>query len=91
MLFAVYAVDKPGALDLRWQTRPAHGAYQSRFDHPVGGPLLDENGDPCGSLIIMEAADLDAAHALMADDPYVRAGLFERLEIRQFTPIDWPV
>ena len=37
-----------------------------------------------GSLIIVEADDLAAAEAFNAADPYAKAGLFERVEIRAF-------
>jgi hypothetical protein len=35
-----------------------------------------------GSLIIIEAPDLAAAQNWQANDPYARAGLFERVELR---------
>ncbi|PXB68003.1 hypothetical protein C0046_41155, partial [Pseudomonas aeruginosa] len=34
----------------------------------------------------VEAASLDEVQAFLADDPYVRAGLFQRVEIR---PWNW--
>ena len=40
------------------------------------GPLLDENGEMCGSLIILNAKDLAVAEDWAANDPYARAGLF---------------
>jgi uncharacterized protein YciI len=38
----------------------------------------------CGSMLIVEAADLAAAKAFSAADPYTTAGLFESVEIRPF-------
>jgi hypothetical protein len=35
-----------------------------------------------GSLIIFEAADLEAARAFAAADPYAKAGLFESAQLR---------
>ncbi len=82
--FALICIDKPGALALRMATREAHFAYVRA--HPgavrLGGPFLDEAGEMAGSLILLEAADLAAARAFSAADPYTLAGLFERLEIR---------
>ena len=83
-LFVLTCIDKPGALDLRMATREAHLAYVTR--HPgvvrLGGPFLDEAGGMAGSMLIIEAQDLAAAKAFLADDPYLKAGLFERTEIR---------
>jgi uncharacterized protein YciI len=93
MLFVVTAIDKPDSLALRMATREAHFAY-ARETHVIriGGPFLDDKGDMAGSLIIFEAADLDAAKAWHADDPYVKAGLFAHSEVRPwkltFNPID---
>jgi uncharacterized protein YciI len=67
-------------------TREAHLAWiGGRMEQmKLGGPFLDEAGDMAGSLLIVEAADLAAAQAFSADDPYTRAGLWERVDIRPF-------
>ena len=81
--FALMCTDKPGALPIRVATRDEHLAYLKGLNlHRYGGPLLDENDQPCGSLIVIEADDLAAADAFAAGDPYAKAGLFERVEIR---------
>jgi len=83
MLFVVIAFDKESSLDLRMATREAHFAY-ARQNNVVrlGGPFLDAKGDMAGSLIIFEAADIEAARKWHASDPYVTAGLFARSEVR---------
>jgi uncharacterized protein YciI len=79
-LFVITAVDKPGALPVRLEHRPAHLAYLA--DHgamvKLAGPFLTaaEGGDPSGSMLIVEAADLAAAEAFAAADPFAVAGLF---------------
>lgn len=82
--FALICIDKPNALALRLATRDAHFAYAR--SHPgsirLGGPFLDEAGEMAGSLILLKADSLEAAKAFSAADPYVLAGLFERVEIR---------
>jgi uncharacterized protein YciI len=81
-LFVITAVDKPGALAVRAEHRPAHMAYLADRAAMVklAGPFLTaaEGGDPCGSMLIIEAADLPAAKAFAAGDPFALAGLFER-------------
>jgi uncharacterized protein len=86
MLFAIICTDKPGALDLRMATRPAHLNYLKGFaaQQVTTGPLLDPEGKPCGSLLVVDVADRAAAEALAAGDPYAKAGVFESTVIRPF-------
>ena len=85
-LFALFCVDKPDALALRLATREAHLAYVGGFrdQMKLGGPLLDEAGDMAGSLIVVDVADLAAAQAFSASDPYTKAGLWARVDIKAF-------
>lgn len=85
-LFALSCIDKPGALDLRMATRPAHLAYMGEHAHmlKLGGPYLDEAGQMAGSLLVIEADDIAAARDFAANDPYARAGLFERVDLMAF-------
>jgi uncharacterized protein YciI len=83
MLFVVTAVDKENSLSLRMATREAHFAYARETGViKLGGPFLDADGGMAGSLIVFEAADLDAAKAWHANDPYVKAGLFAHSDVR---------
>ena len=83
MLFCVVAIDKPDSLALRMATREAHFAYGKETGViRLGGPFLDGKDDMAGSLIIFEAADMDAAKAWHAKDPYVKAGVFKFTDIR---------
>ena len=83
MLFAVIAFDKENSLELRLATRQAHFDYAKQTNCiKIGGPFLDAEGDMAGSLMIFEAADLAAARAWHANDPYVKAGLFAHSEVR---------
>lgn len=88
-LFSLLCLDKPGALDVRKATRPAHLEYVDAAGVvKLGGPVSDPvTGDPVGSLMIVEAESLDAARAYSAADPYAKAGLFESVDIRPFTVV----
>lgn len=90
MLFALICRDKPGHLQLRRDTRPEHLDFLDGLGDrlKLAGPLLDSQGDPNGTLAIIEAEDLAAAEALVATDPYAKAGLFEDVSIR---PWVWAV
>ena len=82
-LFVVSWLDKPNSLDVRMAAREAHLAYVRETGVVrLGGPFLDANGDMAGSMIIIEADDLETAKAWHALDPYRAAGLFETSEVR---------
>ena len=84
MLIAVIARDKPGALDIRLENRPAHIDYLKSTDAVFqAGPLI-ENGEMAGSLIILDVPDMAAAKAWAAGDPYGKAGLFASVDL-----IEW--
>ena len=89
MLFAIVCTDRPASLDLRLATRAAHIAYLTTYADRVvqGGPLLDTDGRPCGSLLVVDVADRAAAEGFAAGDPYGRAGLFESTVIRPFRTV----
>lgn len=89
MLFAIIATDRPGGLDLRLATRPTHLAYLTMYADRIvhGGPMLDLDNRPCGSLLIIEAADRASAEGFAAGDPYAKAGLFESTVIRPFREV----
>jgi hypothetical protein len=85
MLYALICTDKPDGLKVRMANRPDHVAYlQSLGDTLVfAGPFLRDDGETMnGSLVVVEAASLDAARAIAAGDPFAKAGLFVTVEIR---------
>lgn len=86
MLFAISNLDRPDSAALRAATRPAHLAYLDRFTSRIlsGGALLNEEGQPVGSLIVIEAEDQAAAERIAAEDPYVQAGLFQSVVVRPY-------
>jgi uncharacterized protein YciI len=90
-VFAIHCIDKPMQQALRAATRPEHLAYlESAIEQVViAGPLLDDEGSPIGSMMLMEFPDRKAAVTFAADDPYARAGLFASVAVtawRQVLP-----
>ncbi len=82
MIFALMAWDKEGALPIRMENRPDHLAYlESTGVVQKAGPFLDADGQPCGSLIVLDVADMAAAQAWADNDPYAKAGLFTDAQI----------
>ena len=88
MRFALIAKDKPGAIDIRKANRDAHVAYLKSTDAvEMAGPFLDESGEMCGSLIILDLPDMAAAEAWAAQDPYKAADLFQSVEITAWNKV----
>lgn len=83
--------DGARGLELRKQHRPAHLANlaplaaQGRIVY--AGPLLDDAGAPCGSVVVFEAGSLAEAQRFAATDPYVVHGIFERWEVLASTQV----
>jgi hypothetical protein len=87
MPFAVICTDKPGHLQVRLDTRSAHLDYIARTGVVMmAGPFL-ANGAMDGSLIVLDVPDLAAAQDWAAGDPYAVAGLFEKVEIREWKKV----
>jgi uncharacterized protein YciI len=85
MRVALMAHDKPGALDVRVANRQAHLDYiKSTGVVEMAGPLLDDAGQMCGSLVVLDVPDMAAARAWASGDPYAKAGLFSAT-----TLIEW--
>ena len=88
MIFTLICKDKPGSLDVRMASRPAHLDYLAALNEAGGlkfaGPLIGDDGKPFGSLVAVEAEDRAAAEAIAAGDPYAKAGLFASVEISQW-------
>ncbi|HBF90921.1 YciI family protein [Ponticaulis sp.] len=86
-LFHVMALDKPDALDLRLENRAAHLEWAKAAGDTVrmAGPLLADDGESfVGSVFLIEAESEEALKAFQAEDPYVKAGLFQTVDIRPF-------
>jgi uncharacterized protein len=83
VLFALICSDRPGAADIRKQNRDAHLAYlQETGVVAQAGPCLDPAGEMVGSLIVLDVDTRADAEDWAARDPYAKAGLFEKVEIR---------
>ena len=86
-LFCIVCMDRPDSMALRLANRAAHLAWapQSGLTVRLAGPMFQPDGVTfAGSLFIVEADSEAAAAAWNAQDPYTRAGLFERVDIRPF-------
>ena len=84
--FTVICWDKPEHQALRSQVRESHLQYLKesgivRF----AGPYLSEDGQlMVGSLVLLYCSDRESAAQWAAEDPYQKAGLFERVAIQEW-------
>lgn len=91
MYFIIIAEDKPNSLDLRLESRAEHLDYiQADGVLCQAGPILHDD-KPCGSLLIIKVADLTAAEEFARRDPYAKAGLFAKVDIRPWMPAIGPI
>lgn len=94
MLYVIIGHDVPDSLAKRTQARPAHVArLQALCDAArllVAGPCpAIDAADPgpagyTGSVVIAEFGSLEDARAWADADPYLAAGVYERVEVRPF-------
>lgn len=91
MIYSIHALYKPDALERRIQLLPEHRDYIKQIAERVAfaGPLLDAQGEPLGSLIVAQFEDEAGVHAWLANEPFNRAQLFQRLEVAIFQN-RWP-
>lgn len=90
-LFLINARDKTDSLDVRLATRTEHlewaGASIDRI--LMAGPVFTDDGSTmAGSTFVIEADDLAQAKAWAEQDPYKKAGLFDRVEV---IPFSWSI
>jgi len=94
MLYAIQGIDNANSLEIRKQTRPAHIERlnglkaQGRLILAGPHPAIDSN-DPgpegfTGSLIVAEFKDLEEAQAWANQDPYVNAGVYQKVSVKPF-------
>ncbi|QUS36450.1 YciI family protein [Falsirhodobacter algicola] len=85
MQVALICRDKHGALATRMENRAAHLAYAEKTGVVAfAGPFLNDKGEMCGSLVVLNVENMDLAKTWAADDPYAKAGLFEDVQILEW-------
>lgn len=94
MLYAIFGVDVPDSGPARSGARDAHlarlEALQEEGRLILAGPhpAIDAN-DPgeagfTGSLVVAEFDSLEAAREWAEADPYMAAGVYERVDVKPF-------
>lgn len=97
MLYSIFAYDIENSLPLRAQARPGHIARLKQLTEEgrliLAGPNpaidSDEPGEAgfSGSLIVAEFDSLEAAQTWAEADPYLAAGVYEKVEVKPFKKV----
>ena len=87
-LFVFIGHDGPDGAARRQDNREHHVAHLEALDRAgrlvYGGPIRNESDRSIGAVLILDTPDIAAARALVEQDPYVAAGVFERIELNRF-------
>jgi uncharacterized protein YciI len=97
MLYAIIAQDVDNSLEKRLAARPSHLQRlnsllnQGRLILAGPHPAIDSE-DPgqagfSGSLVVAEFEDLNAAQTWANDDPYMHAGVYDKVTIKPFKKV----
>lgn len=85
MHYVAICLDKPNSHELRLTNRIAHLDYLRANSKTIKscGPFLSDDGTAMvGSMLIIEAENRDGVEAVLTQDPYRKAGLFNSIEVR---------
>ena len=92
MLYIIYQVDKPDKQAIRAANRDAHFAYLDEHEDilVLGGAMLAEDGVArTGSVLIVNVRSRADAERFSENEPFRKAGLFERVEINRMRRGQW--
>jgi uncharacterized protein YciI len=86
MLYHILCRDKPGHLQTRLDNREAHLAVVNALGDRLfaAGPLLNDQDEMVGSVLIIDFDSDESAAAFCTSDPYAQAGLFEDVAITRW-------
>lgn len=97
MLYAIISQDIDNSLELRKSARPAHierlqqlrdeGRLVLAGPHPAIDHTDPGEAGFTGSLVVAEFDSLELAQQWADDDPYVAAGVYERVIVKPFKKV----
>jgi uncharacterized protein YciI len=97
MWYVIYSKDSDDSLKARLDARSAHlerlnvllsqgrlllAGPRPAIDAPVPGPAGFQ-----GSLVVAEFSSLEVARAWADDDPYIKSGAYQWVEVTPFIPV----
>lgn len=91
-LFVVTCTDQEGTVEKRLATRPEHLARLQQLDDEgrlvVAGAMPKDPSNPhagfYGSIIIVDFDSREALDAWLAEEPFLREGVYSQIEVKPF-------
>ncbi len=83
MQFVVTAHDGENMLEKRMEVRPRHLEGMAALGRHIvcAGGILDGDGKPRGSVLVLDFADREALDAYLRAEPYMEAGVWEKIDV----------
>ena len=87
MPYAIQTVDKASGAPIRAAARAVHLEYLTANKHKLlaAGALIDDDGTGGnGGILIVDTDDRAEAERFVAEDPFTKAGLFEKVTVTRW-------
>ena len=87
MPYLVETYDKPGHHDLRLRVREEHLGFLAAHAELLlacGAKLSDDGETASGGIYLLDVDSREQAEALIAQDPFTRADLFDRVVVTRW-------
>ena len=86
MYYSLVCYDRPNSSEKRKRLRESHINYLNSFQKLIlfAGPMMDEENNVLGSLIIIKFSNKNEADDFSKNDPYFLGGLFKKVLINKF-------
>lgn len=97
MWYAIFSEDKPDSLPLRARARAAHLARLTQLvnegrlliagPHPAVDAEVPGPAGFTGSLVVADFPSIEEARSWADEDPYVGAGVYEKVTVKPFKKV----
>ena len=89
MQFIITALDGENMLEKRMAVRPRHLEGMAKLGKHIvcAGGLLDDEGKPKGSVLILDFEDRTALDYYLKNEPYVTEQVWEKIEVESLNVV----
>ena len=87
MPYIIQTTDKSGAAQVRADNRAAHIEYLTKHQNlllAAGALIADDGSGGNGGVLIVDTEERKEAERFIAEDPFTRAGLFEKITVTRW-------
>ena len=86
MAYLIVCRDNENSLNKRLNNRSNHLEYIKSLGKKLilAGPILDKQGNPCGSILVINFTNRKDVNLFIKNDPYSKVNLFSKIEIINF-------